>query len=103
MRSYPNRTEMPQPKPGKRACTIALQAVIITVMSLNSAMGASQDKKRAEAVRSSGTIQIDGKLDEESWKQAVPAGDFVIYNPHNGMPSAYRTEVRLLYVNIFCL
>ena len=97
MRSYPNRTEMPQPKPGKRACTIALQAVIITVMSLNSAMGASQDKKRAEAVRSSGTIQIDGKLDEESWKQAVPAGDFVIYNPHNGMPSAYRTEVRLLY------
>lgn len=66
-------------------------------MAMNSVMGSSQDKKRAEAVRIPGAIQVDGKLNEESWQQAVPAGDFIIYNPHNGMPSAYRTEVRLLY------
>jgi len=74
-----------------------LLLILPAILSLNSAMGAEQVKKRAEASRISENISIDGRLDEPSWQSAVPASDFVIYNPHNGVPSSYRTEVRILY------
>lgn len=76
---------------------LVFQAILSFAMSLNAVMGSPQEKRTAEAVRTSETIQIDGKLDEASWQGASPAGDFIVYNPHNGLPSVYRTEVRLLY------
>jgi hypothetical protein len=59
--------------------------------------GLAQGKKRAEAVRATREIQVDGRLDEQDWQKAVPAEDFIVYNPHNGMPSSFRTQVYLLY------
>lgn len=85
------------PKVISRAGRILFPAILSIILSLNTVMGASQDKKRAEALRTAGEIQIDGKLDEASWQGSSPAGNFIIYNPHNGLPSIYRTEVRLLY------
>ncbi|MFZ2287227.1 MAG: DUF5916 domain-containing protein [Bacteroidales bacterium] len=49
------------------------------------------------SVRTAEKITIDAILDESSWKDAVPATDFIIYNPQNGLPSPYRTEVRVLF------
>jgi hypothetical protein len=40
---------------------------------------------------------IDGRLDEEIWRQAVPATDFRQRTPDEGEPSSERTEVYLLY------
>lgn len=80
-----------------RALRCLLPASVLFFLSLNSVTGASQEKKRAEAVRISGSIQIDGRLDEPYWKGVSAATDFIIYNPQNGVPSANRTEVRLLY------
>ena len=57
----------------------------------------SQEKKRAVAVRTDEPIHIDGDLTESAWIKAVPASNFVMYNPFNGIPSAYNTEVRLLF------
>ena len=80
-----------------RTGRIFFPAILSIILSLNSVTGASQAKKRTEALRITEPIQIDGKLDEAPWQKASPAGDFIIYNPHNGMPSKFRTEVRLLY------
>lgn len=43
--------------------------------------------------------KIDGILDEEVWKNAPIAGDFIEFQPENGKAEAYafRTEVRILY------
>lgn len=59
--------------------------------------GPEREKRTAEAVRTAEKIIIDGLLEESSWKDASPATDFIIYNPQNGAPSAYRTEVMVLY------
>ncbi len=40
---------------------------------------------------------IDGRLDEEVWRTATPAGDFVQRFPKGGAPASQRTEVRVAY------
>ena len=60
----------------------------------------------ASALR--GTITLDGALDEEAWRLAEPASDFVQAEPHEGQPATEHTEVRLvfdsdaLYVGVVC-
>jgi len=60
----------------------------------------------ASALR--GTITLDGALDEEAWRIAEPASDFVQAEPHEGQPATEHTEVRLvfdsdaLYVGVVC-
>ncbi len=53
--------------------------------------------RKVNAVRTDQRIRTDGLLDEESWLRANVAGDFIMYNPYNGISSKYRTEVRVLY------
>jgi hypothetical protein len=45
----------------------------------------------------SGTISIDGKLDEAAWARATPVTDFRQQQPREGVPASQRTEVRILY------
>jgi len=54
-------------------------------------------EKVLRAQRVQGTIEVDGRLDEESWKSAQVADGFVVQEPHEGAPLAERTEVRVLY------
>jgi hypothetical protein len=51
----------------------------------------------ATAAPVSGTITIDGKLDESAWARATPINDFHQLNPSEGAAPAQRTEVRVLY------
>ncbi|HEV8214915.1 MAG TPA: DUF5916 domain-containing protein [Gemmatimonadaceae bacterium] len=51
----------------------------------------------ARAVRSSGTVQVDGRLDEAAWRTAPPVTDFTQSDPDEGKPASQRTEVRFLY------
>ncbi|MGL2993265.1 DUF5916 domain-containing protein [Flavobacterium sp. TSSA_36] len=46
-----------------------------------------------------GSITVDGKFEEESWKNASIATDFVMFEPDNGKPisTAKKTEVKILY------
>ncbi|MCU0459390.1 MAG: carbohydrate binding family 9 domain-containing protein [Bacteroidales bacterium] len=81
----------------KSAAIRLLSIVLIIFSAINHAMGTTQDTRRAQASRASGTIHIDGILDEPSWQAASPATEFIIYDPYNGKPSANRTEVRVLY------
>lgn len=46
-------------------------------------------------------IVIDGKFDEESWKTASIAKDFVMINPDNAKPEPHgkRSEIKIVYDN----
>ncbi len=52
---------------------------------------------RAEAVRLSGTIHLDGRLDEPAWQAATPITSFTQLDPREGQPVSQPTEVRVLY------
>src|SRR5437879_12764893 len=51
----------------------------------------------ATAVRRTGPVVLDAKLDEDAWKAAKPIGDFLQVDPDEGKPATQRTEVRFLY------
>ena len=50
----------------------------------------------AIAARRSGSVQIDGRLDEAAWQAATPVTDFRQNDPHEGQPAFERTEARIL-------
>src|SRR5574341_2111962 len=52
---------------------------------------------RAEAMPVSGTIHLDGRLDEEAWRVAAPITSFTQLDPREGQPVSQPTEVRVLY------
>src|SRR5581483_971981 len=56
-------------------------------------------RRTVEAIRLQPDEQIvlDGRLDEEVWRRAVPAADFVQQDPDNGKPATEPTEVRIVY------
>src|SRR5436309_15928575 len=51
----------------------------------------------ASSLTGSGTIVVDGKLDEAAWARATPITDFRQQQPHEGAAASQRTEVRVLY------
>ena len=69
----------------------------------------SPDGRRSVTmVEARAPIVLDGVLDEEVWRAAVPAADFVQAEPHEGQPATESTEVRVafdrdaLYIGVIC-
>ena len=58
-------------------------------------------KKVIHAKSINENITIDGKINEEIWKTASVASDFIMYEPDNGKPISAdkKTEVKVLYDN----
>ncbi|MFE3866897.1 DUF5916 domain-containing protein [Flavobacterium sp. LS2P90] len=58
-------------------------------------------KKALHTARITQNITIDGKINEEVWKTASVATDFVMYEPDNGKPISTdkKTDVKILYDN----
>jgi hypothetical protein len=58
-------------------------------------------KKKLQAKSTVENITIDGKIDEEAWKSAPIATDFIMYEPDNGkhIGENKKTEVKVLYDN----
>ena len=56
------------------------------ILSLCSVYSFAQlPKKQLAAQRTTSPVKIDGNLDEEVWKNAVPAKDFVEWRPDAGI------------------
>jgi len=55
--------------------------------------------KQVRAIRISSPPKIDGKLNEEVWKTAPVAKDFIQFVPYNGSPAWQKSEVKILYDN----
>lgn len=53
--------------------------------------------KSAVALKIEKQLKIDGKLEEPEWKKAEHYGDFIQFQPERGLPSSYRTEVKILF------
>jgi hypothetical protein len=51
----------------------------------------------AHAVRASGPVNLDGRLDESAWASAPVTDSFTQIDPDEGKPSSQHTEVRVLY------
>jgi len=49
------------------------------------------------AIRVDRTPAIDGRLDDSVWQRAIPAGDFVQSDPHEGQPASESTLVWIVY------
>ena len=58
-------------------------------------------KKILQAKFTVENITIDGKVNEENWKTAPIASDFIMFEPDNGKPisESKKTEVKVLYDN----
>jgi hypothetical protein len=53
--------------------------------------------RELRAVRTSGPIAVDGRIDEPAWQQAPTFGGFVQRDPDQGEPATEPTELRLLF------
>ena len=51
----------------------------------------------AHAAPLTGSLVLDGQLDEPAWTVAIPATDFVQQQPDEGGAATLRSEVRFLY------
>ena len=58
-------------------------------------------KKKLQAISTVENITIDGKINEEAWKSAPIATDFIMFEPDNGKPisDTKKTDVKVLYDN----
>src|SRR3984893_17194088 len=70
-----------------------------SAFGLDAQTGQTSSTSRPNAVAASvtGTITVDGKLDENAWAKATPITDFRQQQPIEGAPASQRTEVRVLY------
>lgn len=61
----------------------------------------SVSRKKLQIFSISEPIKIDGNIDDEAWKNAPIATDFIERNPNNGkpIPEQYKTTVKVLYDN----
>src|SRR5688500_8191869 len=48
------------------------------------------------AARRSGSVHVDGRLDESAWQAATPVTEFRQNDPKEGQPASERTEARIL-------
>lgn len=54
-------------------------------------------KRKIEATQITGTLKIDGYLNDPYWNEASIVPDFIQMDPHQGKPPKYKTTVKLLY------
>src|SRR5688500_11713893 len=52
---------------------------------------------QTQAVRRTGEIVVDGRLDEPFWQTVPAASGFRQRDPHEGQPSSQRTELHFAY------
>jgi len=59
--------------------------------------GQDYEKRKYTAQRTVTPPIINGELDEEAWSHGVWGGDFIQFEPAEGMPVSQQTEFKILY------
>ena len=78
----------------KKVVTLLFLFILFPILII-----AQQVRKTTFAIPVSSAPKIDGILDEEAWKNAPIATDFIQRRPYNGKTTTFRTEVKFLYDN----
>src|SRR5688572_26617604 len=73
--------------------------ILFSIFSLNSF--AQSAPRQLASKRTTAVIKIDGKLDENAWKEVQPATGFIEWRPSFGVQEQHdtRSEIYLLYDN----
>ena len=84
-------------------CRIGITLVVVCARSLlgqvdptASHTGTNRPTPVVTAASLTGSIKLDGKLDEPAWASASPVTSFTQYDPTEGAPATEKTEVRVL-------
>jgi len=71
--------------------------IVASATLMSSVAAAADDRRTATAIETTTVITLDGALDEEVWRTAEPAADFIQAEPHEGDPASESTEVRIVF------
>jgi hypothetical protein len=91
---------MPFANPMRAATfTLAASALLTSVLRAQQTSGAHQSAPvpAAGAVLRSSPVTIDGRLDEDAWRQGTPITELRQQRPTEGGTATLATEVRILY------
>ncbi len=82
-----------------RPVLITLGVALLLSLPASAAQNpADRERKQARATRvADGAIRLDGRLDEDAWRTAVPLTEFVQKEPDEGAPPTDRMDVRFVY------
>ena len=81
----------------KKRKTIRLFILTLFILFLNLVPGLGAEKYQIKALRIYQKIEVNGSLDEPSWKKAPVTNEFIQREPQEGQPATEKTEVRILY------
>ncbi|HXV15504.1 MAG TPA: DUF5916 domain-containing protein, partial [Gemmatimonadaceae bacterium] len=76
---------------------IAFAATSAPLFAQQTTKSQSDPRPVAHATARSGSVTIDGKLDEPAWAAATPIGDLTQSVPNEGKAATEKTEIRVLY------
>lgn len=79
--------------------TIVVVALIFLISLVYGGGDLDLGKKAINALRVNEPPKIDGNLDDDVWKSALVATDFIQNSPNPGEAASQKTEVRILYDN----
>lgn len=91
--------ELPSPEASVTASPGLPPSVTPSPVSSPKSASGLPTQRVLRAVRATGPIRIDGRLDEPDWKEAPAATDFRQQDPDEGAPASEPTEVRVLFDN----
>jgi hypothetical protein len=86
---------------GRRLAAPVLLFVVGGDRQASAQTNESVETRTVHATRIDGQMTVDGRLDESAWQVAIPTGSFVQREPHEGQAATERTEVRVLYNELF--
>jgi hypothetical protein len=88
-------------------CVILLATAVAGAQTIP--LTSPDGRKQTTAMRLTGTVTLDGDLNEDAWASAPAATGFVQAEPQEGEPATESTEVRILfdedhlYIGVRCL
>jgi hypothetical protein len=93
---------------GSACCFLVMLSFSRAVRAAEIALQSQDGRRVIVAAEARTPITLDGVLDEDVWRAAVPASDFVQAEPHEGQAATEPTDVRLafdrnaLYIGVLC-
>ena len=83
----------------RRRRTVLVRCSWLSLVAIPTLGAQSAAVPVSTAVRLSGTIRLDGRLDETAWAAAPATSAFTQVDPEEAKPASERTEVRVLFDN----
>jgi hypothetical protein len=76
-----------------------MRLILALIFFFSSFSAFTQTHKSLRASRTEQAPKTDGILDDEAWKTAEAARDFIQFAPYPGKPAGQRSEVKIVYDN----